>query len=262
MRDAGSANGIYVNGRRVERARLQPGDALRVGDTVLTLLAEIGETVVMAPDDFDLRTVVGAPRPPAPDLALRPPVEPPPRPTAPGGAVPPVLPRRRAAAAAVPAAPSRPPSASWPACGRSSSRPPWRPPSTPPSASGAARWPGGSVRSRASSWPASGGDGARPARARALGPPPPDRDRRGRPRPVPVHPRLGHGAPLHDAARGEGRASRRRRPRAPPGRATAPPTPRFALSLVGMLALGAAPHRDRRAPPRRRGGPERAVARR
>lgn len=106
VRDPGSANGISVNGRRVERARLQPGDALRVGDTVLTLLAEIGETVVMAPDDFNLRTVVGAPRPPAPDLALRPPVEPPPRPTAPGGAVPPVLPRRRAPAAAVP--PARP----------------------------------------------------------------------------------------------------------------------------------------------------------
>jgi len=106
VRDPGSANGISVNGRRVERARLQPGDALRVGDTVLTLLAEIGETVVMAPDDFNLRTVVGAPRPPAPDLALRPPVEPPPRPTAPGGAVPPVLPRRRAPAAAVPARPA------------------------------------------------------------------------------------------------------------------------------------------------------------
>ena len=99
VRDPGSANGISVNGRRVERARLQPGDALRVGDTVLTLLAEIGETVVMAPDDFNLRTVVGAPRPPAPDLALRPPVEPPPRPTVPRGAVPPVLPRRSAAAA-------------------------------------------------------------------------------------------------------------------------------------------------------------------
>jgi hypothetical protein len=108
VRDPGSANGITVNGRRVERARLQPGDALRVGDTVLTLLAEIGETVVMAPDDLDLRTVVAAPRPPAPDpdLALRPPVEPPPRATAPRGAVPPVLPRRSAPAAAV--RPARP----------------------------------------------------------------------------------------------------------------------------------------------------------
>jgi hypothetical protein len=106
VRDPGSANGISVNGRRVERARLQPGDALRVGDTVLTLLAEIGETVVMAPDDLDLRTVVGAPRPPAPDLDLRLPTEPPPRTTAPRGAVPPVLPRRSAPAAAV--RPARP----------------------------------------------------------------------------------------------------------------------------------------------------------
>ena len=110
VRDPGSANGITVNGRRVERARLQPGDALRVGDTVLTLLAEIGETVVMAPDDLDLRTMVGAPRPsapaPAPAPAPRPPAQPPLPPTAPRGAVPPGLPRRSVSAAAAP--PSRP----------------------------------------------------------------------------------------------------------------------------------------------------------
>jgi hypothetical protein len=60
----------------------------------------------MATDDLDLRTVVGAARPPAPDLDLRPPVEPPARTTAPRGAVPPVLPRRSAPAAA--ARPARP----------------------------------------------------------------------------------------------------------------------------------------------------------
>ncbi len=64
VRDSGSANGIYVNGRRVERARLRPGDTLRLGDAQLKLLAELGETVVIAPEDLDLRTAPGAPRPP------------------------------------------------------------------------------------------------------------------------------------------------------------------------------------------------------
>jgi hypothetical protein len=72
VRDEGSANGIYVNGRRVEKARLRPGDTLRLGDVQVTLLAELGETVIVAPDDFELRTAPGAPRPPDPDLPLHP----------------------------------------------------------------------------------------------------------------------------------------------------------------------------------------------
>ena len=32
VRDEGSANGIYVNDRRVEKANLRPGDSLRLGD--------------------------------------------------------------------------------------------------------------------------------------------------------------------------------------------------------------------------------------
>jgi hypothetical protein len=71
VRDTGSANGIYVNEQRVERALLRPGDTLRLGDARLKLLADLGETVVMAPDDLDLRTTAGAPRPPEPDLPLR-----------------------------------------------------------------------------------------------------------------------------------------------------------------------------------------------
>lgn len=35
--DLGSANGVYVNGQRIERQRLQPGDTVRVGQTILTL---------------------------------------------------------------------------------------------------------------------------------------------------------------------------------------------------------------------------------
>jgi len=38
--DLGSTNGIKVNGRRVEQARLEPGDELRVGVTDLTFELE------------------------------------------------------------------------------------------------------------------------------------------------------------------------------------------------------------------------------
>ena len=80
VRDEGSANGIHVNGRRVEKAHLKPGDTLRLGDVQVKLVAEIGETVIVAPDDFVLRTAAGAPRPPEPDLRPRPITDPfPPR---------------------------------------------------------------------------------------------------------------------------------------------------------------------------------------
>ena len=95
VRDSSSANGLSVNGRRVEKARLQAGDVVRLGDTQVTLLAEIGETVVMAPEDVELRTATDVPRPTSPDLRAPPAVLPPPRPTAPRGApVPPADPRR------------------------------------------------------------------------------------------------------------------------------------------------------------------------
>jgi len=54
VRDTGSANGIRVNGRRVERVALQPGDSLRLGDVTLKLLPEVGATVVVATEDVDL----------------------------------------------------------------------------------------------------------------------------------------------------------------------------------------------------------------
>ncbi len=84
IRDMGSANGIYVNGKKVEQAPLGPGDTVRVGEVKLRLLAEIGETVVMAPDGLNL-DVIGGPSelgdtgerpapiaPPAPPAASRP----------------------------------------------------------------------------------------------------------------------------------------------------------------------------------------------
>ena len=64
VRDAGSANGTFVNGKRVERARLRPGDTIRLGDARLTLLADVGETLVVAPEDLELRTSADVPGPP------------------------------------------------------------------------------------------------------------------------------------------------------------------------------------------------------
>ncbi|HSD25857.1 MAG TPA: FHA domain-containing protein [Vicinamibacteria bacterium] len=61
VRDSASANGVYLNGRRVDQAPLRPGDVLRLGEVQLKLVAQVGETVVMAPDDLDLRTVAGTP---------------------------------------------------------------------------------------------------------------------------------------------------------------------------------------------------------
>jgi len=47
IRDTGSANGIFVNGRKVERAKLDEGDLVRLGEVVLRILPEqITGTVV------------------------------------------------------------------------------------------------------------------------------------------------------------------------------------------------------------------------
>jgi hypothetical protein len=81
VRDSGSANGVYLNGKRVDVARLQPGDTLRLGDTRLKLLPELGETVVMAPEDLELQEAPAPAAPPrverpSPPPPIRPPVEP------------------------------------------------------------------------------------------------------------------------------------------------------------------------------------------
>jgi len=53
VRDSGSANGIYVNGKKTERSRIRDGDSIKLGDVVVTLLPEaIESTVVM--DDSEL----------------------------------------------------------------------------------------------------------------------------------------------------------------------------------------------------------------
>lgn len=70
IRDAGSANGVYVNGARVERAALDAGDLVRLGDVELRVLPELfpgtvsmdpGEpATIVRPSDF----VPPAPPPP------------------------------------------------------------------------------------------------------------------------------------------------------------------------------------------------------
>jgi Inner membrane component of T3SS, cytoplasmic domain len=93
IRDAGSANGIFVNGRRVEKAPLEPGDRVKLGEVQLRLLPEIGETVVVAPEGLELETAERGPSelgdsqpgkaPSAPQLPTAPPASAPLRKPAP-----------------------------------------------------------------------------------------------------------------------------------------------------------------------------------
>jgi hypothetical protein len=71
VRDSGSSNGVYVNGKRIERKRLQAGDTIRLGDVRLRVLPEVGETVVVAPEDLEPFTVSGAGGTEGPDLPPR-----------------------------------------------------------------------------------------------------------------------------------------------------------------------------------------------
>ncbi len=68
IRDAGSANGVYVNGARVERLALNPGDLVRLGDIELCVLPELFPgTVSMEPAEPAAPKPPGLlpPRPPA-----------------------------------------------------------------------------------------------------------------------------------------------------------------------------------------------------
>lgn len=71
IRDTGSANGVLVNGQKVERASLKAGDVVRLGEVVLTVLSEdVPGTLVMGPEDI---AELGAPgAPPFPNLPARP----------------------------------------------------------------------------------------------------------------------------------------------------------------------------------------------
>ncbi len=47
VRDSGSANGVFVNGKKTERARVREGDVVKLGDVAITLLPEETGTVVL-----------------------------------------------------------------------------------------------------------------------------------------------------------------------------------------------------------------------
>jgi len=86
VRDTSSASGIYVNGRRVDRSVLAPGDTVRLGDVQLRVLADLGATVMAAANDLAPKP---AGNPPPPPVRLvpspsRPPSGSPPRPASPG----------------------------------------------------------------------------------------------------------------------------------------------------------------------------------
>jgi len=115
IRDAGSANGVYVNGHKAERASLKEGDVVQLGEVLLTVLAEeVPGTLVMGPEDMPEVATDAAPARLTP--AARPPAPGPPP-------VPPAAPPKPAAARPAPPPPRPVPQA-----------PPPRPPSAPGSA--------------------------------------------------------------------------------------------------------------------------------
>jgi hypothetical protein len=128
IRDTDSANGVFVNGQKVERAKLQERDLVRLGEIVLRVLPEqITGTVVMGPEDLvDLIPSVerAAAAPAAPALPNRRPLPP----TAPLDPPAPVPASRPSPAAPRPSppAPARP-SAAPPAAAPSTRALPARP---------------------------------------------------------------------------------------------------------------------------------------
>jgi len=119
VRDAGSANGVFVNDKKVERAALSEGDIVRLGDVELKVLPEqVPGTLMMGPEDMETgdhpvvvaepKPVAIVPPPPAPAApAARPSAAPAARPPA-EAAAPPARPAPRPAPASEPPAPPRP----------------------------------------------------------------------------------------------------------------------------------------------------------
>jgi pSer/pThr/pTyr-binding forkhead associated (FHA) protein len=53
IRDTGSANGVFLNGKKVDRSALSEGDVFRLGDVLLTVLPEdMPGTLVMGPEEL------------------------------------------------------------------------------------------------------------------------------------------------------------------------------------------------------------------
>ena len=77
VRDAGSANGVFVNGKKTERSPLVAFDLVRIGEVIIKVLPGDAPTVVMAPEDLlELGTAAGpAPKGAGPTaLGIEPPV--------------------------------------------------------------------------------------------------------------------------------------------------------------------------------------------
>lgn len=54
IRDAGSANGVFVNDKKVDRSQLKEGDLVRLGDVVLKVLPEeMPGTLMMGPEEME-----------------------------------------------------------------------------------------------------------------------------------------------------------------------------------------------------------------
>jgi hypothetical protein len=118
IRDAGSANGVFVNGQKLDRANLNEGDVIRLGEVQLTVLPEdVPGTLVMGPEDMpEMGGAAQAPRPPEarpPAAAPKPPAAPPrsvPPPAPPAAAPPPPpAPKPEPPRAVVPPRPASPP---------------------------------------------------------------------------------------------------------------------------------------------------------
>ena len=66
VRDTGSANGVFLNGKKVDRSPLNEGDVFRLGDVLLTVLPEdVAGTLVMGPEELGKAPVTPPPRPSA-----------------------------------------------------------------------------------------------------------------------------------------------------------------------------------------------------
>ena len=69
VRDTGSANGVYLNGKKVDRSPLNEGDVFRLGDVLLTVLPEdTPGTLVMGPEELGQAPTT----PPRPSATLPP----------------------------------------------------------------------------------------------------------------------------------------------------------------------------------------------
>jgi FHA domain len=117
VRDNGSANGVFVNGRPVDSGPIAPGDVIRLGEVEISVLAEQMEgTLAMSPEELAALQAAAPAKPatpPAPPAAAPPaappkPVAPPPPPAPPKPPAPPPAPPKPAAAPPVPPPPPPP----------------------------------------------------------------------------------------------------------------------------------------------------------